>query len=177
MKIVGVGIMMSALVVASCRQPNDSAKVQDAVLSPGQTVEATNKNGGIRISYQGPTGRKYEWDEQQKVLKLKVRPEPFQGKLGLYDPADSWLFSGGTRLVVEEAVRDFENEEQMNAALVESNDYMDWVYTNDGLVVGFGRTPARRQVDVDLWQFLLRGRKPTNLPGARPDRIGLKTSY
>jgi hypothetical protein len=103
------------------------------------------------------------------------RREPFQGKLGLYEPADS----GGsnqseTLLVVEESVRDFENKEQVKAALIEGSALMDWIYSDDGLVVGFTRTPSRNQ--VDLYQFLIHGQKPTALPGARPDRIRMTQS-
>jgi hypothetical protein len=146
-------------------------------LAEGQTVEVTNKNGTIRISYVSPIKRKYEWDNQQRIVKLTARSEPFRGRLGIYDPADAWaILPFRTRLVVEEAVRNFEGEGQMRAALVESNSIMDWVYTDTGLVVGFGRTPARRQINVDLWQFSLQGKKPNNLTGARPDRIVLKRS-
>ena len=140
-------------------------------------MEATNKNGKIRISYVSPTKRRYEWDDQQRTLRLKVRLEPFDGKLGIYDPADGWgLFGNKTRLIVQEAVRKFDNEEQIKAALVEGGDFMDWVYTNDGMVVGFGRMPTRRQISVDLWQFLVQGKKPSGIIGAKPDRIVLKTN-
>src|ERR1700730_2489128 len=176
MKILSVGIAFLCLTGVSCRQQTSDARVRETVLSKGQIVEATNKNGKIRISYVSPSKRRYEWDDQQRIIRLKVRLEPFQGKLGIYEPADAWIpFSTGTRLVIEEAVREFENEEQIKAALVEGANHMDWVYTNDGLVVGFGRTPTRRQISVDLWQFLLQGKKPSSLIGASPDRIVLKT--
>jgi hypothetical protein len=85
------------------------------------------------------------------------RPEPFQGKTGLYEPADSMgLNSLETRLVVEESVRDFQSEAEMKAALLEGSDLMDWVYTEDGLIVGFGRTPSRNQIDVDVCSFCCR---------------------
>ena len=175
MKILNVGIAFLCLAAASCRQQPNEGAVKETVLSEGQTVEATNKSGKIRISYVSPTKRRYEWDDEQRTLSLKVRLEPFQGKLGIYDPADTWIpFSTGTRLVIEEAVRKCENEEQIKAALAEGAGYMDWVYTNDGLAVGFGRTPTRRQINVDLWQFLVQGKKPSNLVGARPDRIVLR---
>lgn len=103
-----------------------------------------------------------------------ARPEPFQGQLGLYEPADSWgLNPYEIRLVVDESVRDFDSEQQLAAALIEGSAIMDWVYTSDGLVVGFGRTPSRKQINIDLYQFLVRGKKPDSLPGAKPDQIRL----
>ena len=50
---------------------------------------------------------------------------------------------------------------------------MDWVYTNDGLVIGFGRTPVRKQINIDLFQFLLLRQKQGAIAGARPDNIRL----
>ena len=148
--------------------------VKEAVLSPGQSVEATNKYGTIRVSYVSPIKRKYEWDGESQTVKMIARRQPFQGRFGLYEPADSWIpFSAKTRLVVEEAVRDFDNEEQLKAALIEGSAIMDWVYTTNGLVIGFGKVPARRQINVDLLQFLLRGQKPSTLEGARPNSIRL----
>jgi hypothetical protein len=73
---------------------------------------------------------------------------------------------GKARLVLDEAVRNFDSEDEAKAALVESNSYMDWVYTPDGLVVGYGQTASRKQVNIDLFQFLVRGQKPANLPAA-----------
>jgi hypothetical protein len=172
MKILNLGVACFCLTAASCRQASNEAQVRETVLSQGQTVEATNKNGKIRISYVSPTQRRYEWDDQQRVLRLKARLEPFDGRLGIYEPANEWdLFGTKTRLIVQEAIRKFENEDQIKAALAEGGDYMDWVYTNDGTVVGFGRMPARRQISVDLWQFLVQGKKPSNLIGARADHI------
>lgn len=151
---------------------NDSRSVKDAVLSEGQSVEASNKNGTIKITYISPTKRRYDWDGTSRVVKMIARTEPFQGKQGLYEPADSLgLNPFAVRLVVEESVRNFDSEDELRAALIQSSAIADWVYTGDGLVVGFGRAPSRKQINVDLFQFLLQGQKPFGLVGARPDQI------
>ena len=95
------------------------------------------------------------------------------GKTGLYDPADRWLFDVRTRLVVQESVMDFQADDEAYAQLYEGSAVMDWVYTPDGLVVGLGRSPSRQQINVDVFQFLVRGQKPKALRGARPNQIGL----
>lgn len=168
--IIIIFLALLDLLSCSCSKNN---VVKEAVLSPGQNVEATNDYRTIRISYVSPIKRKYEWDGKSQIVKLIARGEPFLGKLGLYEPAYSRDFSGKTRLVVEEAVRHFENEDEMKSALLEDRSVMNWVYTNDGLVIGFGRVPERRQINIDLFQFLLRGQKPIVLEGARPANIRL----
>lgn len=173
MKFLTLGLI--SFLIVSCREEPNATSVREVVLSEGQTVEASNKNGRIRISYVSPLKRKYEWDDSEKTITLRPREERFEGKLGLYEPADAWIFLlGKTRLVVDEAVRNFDSEEQLRVALTESSAYMDWIYTTDGLVVGFGRAPSRRQINIDLFQFLLRGQKPVGLAGARPDHVRIK---
>lgn len=101
------------------------------------------------------------------------REERFMGKLGLYEPAGRFRsLPGDVRLVVQEATRDFEDYRQLYAALYESNAVMDWVYTRDGLVVGFSRTPERgNQINVDVYQFLVQGQKPSDLKGANENAV------
>lgn len=174
---IAVANFISLILLAcmlGCSQPDE---IKGAVLSQGQIVEATNKNGTVKISYANPVKRKYVWNGKSRVVKMIPRREPFQGKLGLYEPADSsGLNQSETRLVVEESVREFENEAQVKAALVEGSAIMDWTYTDDGLVVGFAIVPSRNQVNVDLYQFLIHGQKPIAIPGARPDRIRITQS-
>jgi hypothetical protein len=144
-----------------------AAPPRETVLRAGETIEATNNNGTVRISYVSPVRRKYEWDGRARTITLLARDEPFQGRLGLYEPASSWgLNPFETRLVVQESIRHFRSMEEVEKALVESSRIMDWVYTSDGLVVGFGRSPARKQINIDVWQVLVRGEKPRALKGS-----------
>jgi len=169
---IKVGIMLGLMFVTGCNVASKEPAVNGAVLSPGQSIEASNKNGKVRISYVTSVKRKYEWDGRAKIIKMIPRKEPFSGRLGLYQPASSWgLNPFEIRLVAQEAAINFDNEDQIYAFLRQSSDYMDWVYTNNGLVVGFGRTPSRKQINIDLWQILLHGQKPNGLIGAKPEHI------
>ena len=169
---IKVGIMLGLMFVTGCNVASEEPFVNDVVLSPGHSIEASNKNGKVRISYVTSVKRKYEWDGRAKIIKMIPRKKPFDGRLGLYHPASSWgLNPFEIRLVAQEAVINFDSEDQIYAFLRQSSDYMDWVYTNNGLVVGFGRTPSRRQINIDLWQILLRGQKPNGLIGAKPEDI------
>ncbi len=164
-----------ALLAAICAVTQlhaDEPLVGEKVLVPGESIEATNKTGTVKISFVSPTKRKYEWDRKTRIVRLTPRPERFLGRLGIYDPADTWGPIFRVRLVLEEAVRDFDAEDQVYAFLKEEPD-MDCCYTNDGLVVGFARTPERRAINIDLFQILIRGRKPSSLRGATPEHIEL----
>lgn len=167
--------LLGLMGLASCDQDTNLYPVRGAVLKPGETVEATNNNGKVRISYVTAEKRRYEWDGRSRVITMISREEPFDKKLGLYEPADSWGFEfWQERLVVQESVISFENLDQVYAFLRQSKDYMKWVYTDDGLVIGFGRTPARKQINIDLWQLLVREQKPEGLVGARPEDIVMR---
>jgi hypothetical protein len=41
----------------------------------------------------------------------------------------------------------------------------------DGLVVGWGKTPERNQLNVKVWQLYVAGQKPTKLEGSQEDKI------
>jgi ankyrin repeat protein len=49
--------------------------------------------------------------------------------------------------------------------------WMPYVYRDDGLVVGWGKTLARKQLNVDVWQIFVNGQKPTQLPGSQNEKI------
>ena len=173
-------LSMIALLALGCLSGCEklgSPVVKRAVLSVDQSVEATNKFGRVKISYISPTKRKYEWDGRSKTINMIARHEPFQGRLGLYEPAGSFQLNPfEIRLVVQESGLDFGTEEQIYVFLKQSSAVMDWVYTDDGLVVGFARVPARKQLNIDLWQIFLKGAKPTHLVGARSDQIAVTTA-
>ncbi|HEX7886949.1 MAG TPA: hypothetical protein VF474_13315, partial [Phenylobacterium sp.] len=86
--VLGLSIVMA---VAGCTS-SSSAPIRETVLRPGQSVEATNKFGRVRITYVSPAERTFEWDGRSRTVKLIPRPERFMGMLGLYDPADQWIW-------------------------------------------------------------------------------------
>lgn len=171
MKLIGLFILT---VFIGCHLvAKDTRVIPGAVLEPGQSIEATNKFGSVKISYVSRTKRRYEWDGQSRVVNLIVRPEPFQGREGMYDPADVWFICLRTRLVIEEYTINFINQKDLYDYLYQGSAIMDWVYTSDGLVVGYGLCKSREQVNIDVFQILLNGKKPTNIRGANPDQIRL----
>jgi hypothetical protein len=154
----------------------DEPSPSEVVLGPGESMTAVNKSGRFTVSYVSPLVRRYEFDGRTKTAKQIARPERFDGKLGLYDPAGAWTFAPPEfRLLTEEAERHFEDYEQLYRAL-HLEIRMDWVYTQGGLVAGYYKLSAPDHFDVywiSLFQFYVAGKKPTNLKGARDSEIRL----
>jgi hypothetical protein len=70
------------------------------------------------------------------------------------------------RAVVEEGQQHFDTADAA-VAWVKARQWMPYVYTNDGLVVGWDTTiPERKQLNVEVWQLLVAGSRPTQLGGA-----------
>jgi len=72
--------------------------------------------------------------------------------------------------VVEEGRQHFETEDEALRWLA-ARSFMPYVYRSDGLVVGWSKTPARRQLNVEVWQIIIKGEKPIDLPGSQDDKI------
>src|SRR6202035_1484101 len=76
--------LLGVIGIASCNPNPDEIPVRNAILKSGETVEANNSNGKVRITYVAATKRRYEWNEKSRVVTLSPREEIFDGKLGLY---------------------------------------------------------------------------------------------
>ena len=50
---------------------------------------------------------------------------------------------------------------------------MDCVYTGNGLVIAWGKVLSRKQLDVEVWQFMIGGKKPQSLPGSQNNPISV----
>lgn len=176
MRALWIAVCAVTVALAACSRPSDTP-IAGAVLQPGQSIEATNKFGSVRVSYVSAQERKFEWDGKSRVVKMIVRPEPFLGELGLYEGARCFVLllplCRTPRLVVAEAVHDFDTYDQLYAFIRQGSAVMDWVYTSDGLLVGLGRSPEREQIDVDVRQLTIHGRRPAQLLGARNQKIRL----
>lgn len=62
----------------------------------------------------------------------------------------------------------------LKAKLYEGSAVLDWVYTNDGLVVGFSKSPSRNQVNIYVYQYTINNKKPSSIEGSRPENIIIK---
>jgi hypothetical protein len=145
-------------------------------MEPGMHIEATNKNGTVVIDYLGPLKRRFRWDDYDEERILIPRKERFQGRLGAYDPADAWIWEvWEIRIVSDDSQLHFETMGEIDKWLYQGMGIADWVYTDDGFVVGFFRSPDRNQVSISVYQIYLNGEKPKYIKGSRPENV--KVSY
>ncbi|MEO7677303.1 MAG: hypothetical protein ABIV39_11125, partial [Verrucomicrobiota bacterium] len=99
------------------------------------------------------------------------------GSLGIYypGPGEHWKSNKGiTRGVLDEGVLWFKTvDDALNWIKRARSTGVDYVFTDDGLLIGFGKTPARKQLNVDVWQIMIAGEKPRSLPGSKNDLVSV----
>jgi hypothetical protein len=98
---------------------------------------------------------------------MTVRTERFNGMLGVYSPGHNM---SGPRIVYVESELYFDSIQEGMAYLQDSAGY-DWVYTSDGLAVGYRQVPERRQVSIALYQLYVDRDKPSSLPDSKDEAI------
>lgn len=150
----------------------------ELVMTQGMKIVATNKSGTIEVEAGRDSRRKYTWEGATREVLLVVRKARWYGSLGLYSPGSgiSGTFpphNGISRAVVEEGQQHFNSMEEALKWLNRPwyKDVLNWVYNNRGLVVGWSKAPSRNQLNVEVWQIYINGKRPTRLPGANDAAI------
>jgi len=140
----------------------------------GDRIVATTSVGTIGITAGRGYRRIYEWGECKKAVTLAARNNRWYGSLGLfYEGAGItwWIPCGGiSRAVLNEGQQHFDTEEDALVWLRKSRGFPK-VYSGDGLDVEWGLNQRRSQLSVNVWQVMIRGNKPVDLPGAADDKI------
>jgi len=142
-------------------------------MTPGMRITATTPAGTIAITALDELTRAYTWEGATRTLQMWPREERWYGSLGLYypGPGNHWQEHNGiTRAVVEEGQQHFKTGAEALDFLRHRN-YMPWVYTHDGLAVGWMKVLPRAQLSVEVWQLLVNGKKPAHLAGSQDDKI------
>jgi len=172
-KIIFIIVCIISLI--SCDKPNGQNKpypFTELAMDEYTVVEAKNKSGTVVIEYISPLVRRYKWDGYNEVRTLIPRKERWLGKLGIYDPAEQSIWNiFSPRIVAEDSQLHFSTNTELEKWLYQGKDAYDWVYTNDGLVVGFIKSRDRNQVNVEIYQLYVDGKKPITLEGSRPGNI------
>ena len=141
-------------------------------MQPGMVIAARNKNGTVYIEYLSPLERRYKWNGHDEKRTLIPRKASWLGFLGAYDPATAYIWEiFSPRIVAEDSQINFATMEDAEKWLYQGSAVMDWVYTDDGLVIGFAKTSSRNQVNIEVYQFYIDGEKPSGLKGSRPENI------
>lgn len=156
-------------------RPSELARTEFAML-PGETITATTDSGTVAIHADDRLKRSYSWAGATRSLTTWPRDERWYGSLGVYFPGPGrhWEpHNGITRAVVEEGQQHFSSVEEAIDWVHkrEKLESMAYVYTPAGLVVGWKTVPDREQLHVDVWQLLINGKKPVDIPGASSTAI------
>ena len=163
--VVFCGLAISCFGSASLGDKNE------IVMSDGMVVNAKNDFGVISIVADGGFYRTYIFDGHKEKIKLRKRDKRWNGSFGIYSPTGS----GDIHLVVEEGYQHFYSGKEAIEWLVWQNKQMHYVYTSDGLVVGWSVEEDSESgpisLSVQLWQFYIQGMRPVDLTGSSDDLI------
>jgi hypothetical protein len=159
-----LGFFLTISILLSCSKQNKEI-VNEIVMSPGMTIEAKNENGDIVIKADNVLQRIYGWDGNMVKIKMLPRDKRWDGSLGIYSPSSD----KEVHMVVEEGQQHFNSSKEAIEWLSWQNNRMKYVYTSNGLVIGWYKT--KNATSVQVWQFYICGHKPTNLPGAKDNLI------
>jgi hypothetical protein len=145
----------------------------EIVMTPGMTIRATTSTGTITITAGKGLQRSYTWEGSTRSVEMWPRTKRWDGSLGLYFPGPGYHWKehdGIARCVVDEGQQHFKSVHEAEQ-WVDERRYMDFVHRNDGLVVGWDKTPSRKQLGVEVWQIYVNGKKPTELKGSEDDKL------
>jgi hypothetical protein len=150
----------------------DDLADEHAVLGRGDVLTIQNKHGTMSITADSNRKRTYTWGGASRSVFMLSRSEPWHGALGLHwpGPGDHWeKHAGVTRGVLSEEQRDFADEAEFGAWIKERQKWYDARYTPDGIVGGWSTNLERHQLNVELWQITIGGKRPTDLDGGTTD--------
>jgi hypothetical protein len=148
-------------------------KKNEIVMSEGMMITVNTSVGTMKITAGKGSKRSYSWEGATRFVIMLPRHERWYGSLGIYypGPGNHWKnHKGIRRAVVEEGQQHFVAVDEA-LKWIDSRAWMPHVYTDDGLVVGWEKTPSRDQLNVDVWQIYINGEKPANLPGSQNDKV------
>lgn len=149
----------------------------EAVLKQGDVVIGTTASGTIEIKAMNDCKRQFEWKDNVRELTMWPRPERWgqARRLGLYYPGPGyhWMRTSDNirRAVVDESEVHFETLNDAITWLEKISGWFPTVYNDDGLVLSFGMSPSRYQLEVGIYQIYVNGEKPIRIPGSTNSKI------
>ncbi len=175
-------VSAATTVVASLTiPPLATAAEPELVLYENVRLTATTASGTLSLLAREGLARTFEWEGCSLELTMGARSSRWYGALGAHGsigggPVSSMLgklfaCQGIFRPVAEEAQIHFADKASAEQWIERYSRTFATVWTNDGLLVQWGVTPSRQQLNVDVWQICVSGRKPNELSGADDERI------
>ncbi len=149
----------------------------ETVLKPGDRLTIKGPEGIMEVKAFDNFGRCFTWEGGTRCVTMLPRTERWYGSLGVYwpGPGDHWKNHHGiTRGVIQEGRQNFANEEEAIRWIREQT-WISLFYTKRGIVAGWSKTPARSQLNVDVWQILIDGKVPESFPGGSDANISIES--
>jgi hypothetical protein len=137
----------------------------EAVMSPGMKITVNSRGHVLTVGAEEGAVRTYTWSGATRRVRLAARTERWYGSLGLYQDADFKAVDGITRGVLQEGQMHFRSEDAAVEWLTNPYNQKFLEYTKTGLAAGWYLTPLRQQINVDVWQIYIEGKKPSALRG------------
>jgi hypothetical protein len=145
----------------------------ERVMTEGMVIYADSPAGKMLIKAGSGTTRTYSWGIFSKSFKLKKRYRRWLGSKGLYRTKGD----ESIHVVLEEGQQHFFSEEEALVWLDWQRERMKWVYTSNGLVLGWYNELNPHDgllvLVVQVWQIYVNGERPRNLSGADDDAIAI----
>ena len=166
-----------ALWVAPSESKADFKTNDGAIVQTGHSVAASTSNGTITVTADSAYLRYYKWKGATRALKLERSMQwssTHELVGGSYD--DIWkLHDTTTHGWASEGPKSFRSE---SAAVrwLRKRRQPQLTYRDDGLAVGW-LTNARHELMVEVWQVLIKEKKPTRLAGSQDSRIIVTQSH
>ena len=155
----------------------------EMVMPASMQITAETSVGAITITAGQGFNRCYTWEGATGCIELTPDVERWVGRLGGSTSGNPYLWrmhNGLNRIVVYEGQQRFSSVDEFRKwmGFFTAGRFKPFdeplVYRDDGLLIGWHKTPARYQLDVDVWQIYINGRKPDKLPGSQNDKISVR---
>lgn len=153
---------------------NNDYGSNEFVMFSGMTINATNKNGSITIKAISKFEREFIWKDNNIKVSLVAREKRWYGSLGAY-------YSGGGRrihAVIEEGQQHFCSESEALDWLIWRNEQLDYVYSSNGLVIGWYTQKDEKSdqiaLAVKIWQIYINGDKPNDINDSQNNMIEVR---
>ena len=150
---------------------------KEPVMCPGMSIDVVRGSEHLKISAEGIKPHRYEIEGQTIEVDLRPRSSRWNGSLGLYLPSGTDEF----HLVLDEGQQHFYSEKEALDWISWKKDRLGYVYSSDGLVVGWklqklDKSDQKFVLHVDLWQIYIQGQKPVSFKGADDKSIRISRS-
>ena len=150
---------------------------QEIVMSKGMEITATTSEGTIKILAEDNLKRTYTWENCVRSQILSPRQERQNGILGayFYGPNPIWKECNDIDgAILEEGQLHFSSVDGALEWIKKdaSVDISPKVYNDDGLLIVFYKG-GRGDLQVQVWQILINGSKPSKLEGSDNSKISI----